>query len=151
MPARRQAIIWTNDGSFTDAYVRYSASMSFNKTHQKGSLAMKSHSWLSEWKSAGHQVYIQVNILITSWEHPLDWIATKMRIKILICRYFLRRMHNFIEKSVLLSPKRACHNCRQKLSLLHPRNRIQLLIMITRITFKRKTSVKLDSAMVSPC
>ena len=53
------------------------------------------------------KVNSQVNILITSWEHPLDWFATKMRIKILICRYFLRRMHNFIEKSVLLWPKRA--------------------------------------------
>ena len=28
VPARRQAIIWTNDGSFTDAYMRHSASMS---------------------------------------------------------------------------------------------------------------------------
>ena len=27
-PARRQAIIWTNDGPFTDAYIRHSASMS---------------------------------------------------------------------------------------------------------------------------
>ena len=27
-PARRQAIIWTNDGLFTDAYMRHSASMS---------------------------------------------------------------------------------------------------------------------------
>ena len=26
-PARRQAIIWTNDGLFTDAYMRHSASM----------------------------------------------------------------------------------------------------------------------------
>ena len=29
-PARRQAIIWANDGLFTDAYMRHSASMSFN-------------------------------------------------------------------------------------------------------------------------
>ena len=28
MPDRRQAIIWTNDGWFTDAYMRHSASMS---------------------------------------------------------------------------------------------------------------------------
>ena len=28
-PIRRQAIIWTNDGSITDAYMRHSASMSF--------------------------------------------------------------------------------------------------------------------------
>ena len=28
MPNRRQAIIWTNDGYFTDAYMRHSASMS---------------------------------------------------------------------------------------------------------------------------
>ena len=27
-PRRRQAIIWTNDGYFTDAYMRHSASMS---------------------------------------------------------------------------------------------------------------------------
>ena len=27
-PSRRQAIIWTNDGYFTDAYMRHSASMS---------------------------------------------------------------------------------------------------------------------------
>ena len=27
-PTRRQAIIWTNDGCFTDAYMRHSASMS---------------------------------------------------------------------------------------------------------------------------
>ena len=27
-PARRQAIIWTNDGSIADAYMRHSASMS---------------------------------------------------------------------------------------------------------------------------
>ena len=27
-PSRRQAIIWTNDGKFTDAYMRHSASMS---------------------------------------------------------------------------------------------------------------------------
>ena len=27
-PARRQAIIWSNDGKFTDAYMRHSASMS---------------------------------------------------------------------------------------------------------------------------
>ena len=27
-PIRRQAIIWTNDGKFTDAYMRHSASMS---------------------------------------------------------------------------------------------------------------------------
>ena len=27
-PSRRQAIIWTNDGQFTDAYMRHSASMS---------------------------------------------------------------------------------------------------------------------------
>ena len=27
-PSRRQAIIWTNDGLFTDAYMRHSASMS---------------------------------------------------------------------------------------------------------------------------
>ena len=27
-PARRQAIIWTNDDKFTDAYLRHSASMS---------------------------------------------------------------------------------------------------------------------------
>ena len=27
-PTRRQAIIWTNDGKFTDAYMRHSASMS---------------------------------------------------------------------------------------------------------------------------
>ena len=27
-PGRRQAIIWTNDGLFTDAYMRHSASMS---------------------------------------------------------------------------------------------------------------------------
>ena len=27
-PARRQAIIWTNDGLFIDAYIRHSASMS---------------------------------------------------------------------------------------------------------------------------
>ena len=27
-PTRRQAIIWTNDGQFTDAYMRHSASMS---------------------------------------------------------------------------------------------------------------------------
>ena len=27
-PSRRQAIIWTNDGKFTDAYMRQSASMS---------------------------------------------------------------------------------------------------------------------------
>ena len=27
-PARRQAIIWTYDGEFTDAYMRHSASMS---------------------------------------------------------------------------------------------------------------------------
>ena len=27
-PARRQAIIWTNYGKFTDAYMRHSASMS---------------------------------------------------------------------------------------------------------------------------
>ena len=28
VPVRRQAIIWTNDGKFTDAYMRHSASMS---------------------------------------------------------------------------------------------------------------------------
>ena len=28
VPARRQAIIWTNDGYFIDAYMRHSASMS---------------------------------------------------------------------------------------------------------------------------
>ena len=28
LPGRRQAIIWMNDGSFTDAYMRHSASMS---------------------------------------------------------------------------------------------------------------------------
>ena len=28
-PTRRQAIIWTNDGLFTDAYMRHSASMSW--------------------------------------------------------------------------------------------------------------------------
>ena len=28
-PSRRQAIIWTNDGKFTDAYMRRSASMSY--------------------------------------------------------------------------------------------------------------------------
>ena len=28
-PVRRQAIIWTNDGQFTDAYMRHSASMSW--------------------------------------------------------------------------------------------------------------------------
>ena len=28
MPARQQAIIWTNDGLLTDAYMRHSASMS---------------------------------------------------------------------------------------------------------------------------
>ena len=28
-PARRQAIVWTNDGYFTDAYMRHSASMSW--------------------------------------------------------------------------------------------------------------------------
>ena len=27
-PSRRQAIIWTNDGRFIDAYMRHSASMS---------------------------------------------------------------------------------------------------------------------------
>ena len=27
-PTRRQAIIWTNDGKFADAYVRHLASMS---------------------------------------------------------------------------------------------------------------------------
>ena len=27
-PTRRQAIIWTNDGKLTDAYMRHSASMS---------------------------------------------------------------------------------------------------------------------------
>ena len=27
-PARQQAIIWTNDGQFTDAYMRHSTSMS---------------------------------------------------------------------------------------------------------------------------
>ena len=27
-PTRRQAIIWTNNGKFSDAYVRHSASMS---------------------------------------------------------------------------------------------------------------------------
>ena len=27
-PTRRQAIIWTNDGNFTDAYMRHSASTS---------------------------------------------------------------------------------------------------------------------------
>ena len=27
-PARRQAIIWSNNGSFTDAYMRHSGSMS---------------------------------------------------------------------------------------------------------------------------
>ena len=27
-PARRQAIVWTNDGKFTDAYMRHSAAMS---------------------------------------------------------------------------------------------------------------------------
>ena len=27
-PTRRQAIVWTNDGLFTDAYMRHSASMS---------------------------------------------------------------------------------------------------------------------------
>ena len=27
-PSRRQAIIWSNDGKFTDAYMRRSASMS---------------------------------------------------------------------------------------------------------------------------
>ena len=27
-PARRQAIIWTNDGEFTSAYMHHSASMS---------------------------------------------------------------------------------------------------------------------------
>ena len=27
MPSRRQAIIWTNDGKFTDAYMRHSASI----------------------------------------------------------------------------------------------------------------------------
>ena len=30
-PSRRQAIIWTNDGWFTDAYIRHSASMSLKK------------------------------------------------------------------------------------------------------------------------
>ena len=28
VPARRQALIWTNAGKFTDAYMRHSASMS---------------------------------------------------------------------------------------------------------------------------
>ena len=28
VPARWQAIVWTNDGYFTDAYMRHSASMS---------------------------------------------------------------------------------------------------------------------------
>ena len=28
VPPRRQAIIWTRDGKFTDAYMRHSASMS---------------------------------------------------------------------------------------------------------------------------
>ena len=28
VPIRRQAIIWTNDGKITDAYMRHSASMS---------------------------------------------------------------------------------------------------------------------------
>ena len=28
LPSRQQAIIWTNDGCFTDAYMRHSASMS---------------------------------------------------------------------------------------------------------------------------
>ena len=28
MPGRRQAIIWTKDGKFTDAYMHHSASMS---------------------------------------------------------------------------------------------------------------------------
>ena len=30
VPTRRQAIIGTNDGEFTDAYMRHSASISFN-------------------------------------------------------------------------------------------------------------------------
>ena len=30
--SRRQAIIWTKVGKFTDAYVRHSASMSWDKT-----------------------------------------------------------------------------------------------------------------------
>ena len=30
-PTRRQAIIWTNDGKFADAYMRHSASMSYTK------------------------------------------------------------------------------------------------------------------------
>ena len=27
-PTKQQAVIWTNDGYFTDAYIRHSASMS---------------------------------------------------------------------------------------------------------------------------
>ena len=35
-PPRRQAIIWTNDGKFTDAYMRHSASMSFFNSYPPG-------------------------------------------------------------------------------------------------------------------
>ena len=38
-PSRRQAIIWTNDGYFTDAYLRHSASMSFNGSWWKNSFS----------------------------------------------------------------------------------------------------------------
>ena len=33
MPARRQAIIWTNDAEFTDAFMRYSGMLAY--THQQ--------------------------------------------------------------------------------------------------------------------
>ena len=43
-PTRRQAIIWTNDGWFTDAYMRHSASMSYSSAQRYGEVHMSDRS-----------------------------------------------------------------------------------------------------------
>ena len=48
-PTRRQAIIWTNDGKFSDAYMRHPVSMSY--TYLRNAMSEDVYNLLLSWQN----------------------------------------------------------------------------------------------------
>ena len=79
-PTRRQAIIWTNDGQFIDAYMRHSASMSsfpitthdayFIRCRQWEHMAIKSLMYLIQITA------YKFDISIRNMSQSVHWIPT---------------------------------------------------------------------------
>ena len=72
-PARRQAIIWTNDGKFTDAYMRHSASMGatniyvLQNTHLNGPTLNRGPRYKTTWSPMFTTMFecdVMINLLI---------------------------------------------------------------------------------------